>query len=109
MSFSSITRAANDPQLIDRVNAAAHKIVLTDATKADTVFGQQLLSGGMGNSVQALMYPVAIDTEAAYEAALLNLRGAPGFDKDIITDAAITASVNTHWPMAKQPTPIPPA
>lgn len=107
MSLSSITRAAADQQLIDRVTAAAFKIVRTDDDKANTVFGQLLLNSspmvGM-NQVAPLMYPVAIATEAAYESALLNLRGAPGFDKDIITDAQIETAVTDGWPMTRPPT-----
>jgi hypothetical protein len=45
-----------------------------------------------------LMYPIAVDTEAAYETAVNSGRGAPGYDVDIITDAAITAAIAAHWP-----------
>lgn len=108
MSFSSITRASKDQDLIDRVMSAAHQIALTDPDKANTQLGQQLLNNNMmaGNPVMPLMYPVAIDTEAAYESALLNQRGAPGYDRDIITDAALFAAVNAHWPMTRPPTTI---
>lgn len=105
MSLSSINRAANDQQLIDRVVSAAHKVASTDEDKANTILGQSLINGtAMGmNPVAPLMYPVAMDTELSYESALLNLRGAPGFDKDIITDAALTTSVIAHWPMTRPP------
>lgn len=108
MSLSSITRAATDPDLINRVTSAANQVVRDDPDKADTVFGQQLLNGtGMAgtNPVAPLMYPVAIATEAAYETALLAGRGAPGYDKDIITDDAIETAVLDGWPMTRPPAP----
>jgi hypothetical protein len=106
MSFNSISRAAVDEDLIKRVTVAANQIVQTDADKANTIFGQSLLRGSMmgTNPVAPLMYPVAISTEAAYEAALLGQRGAPGYDIDIITDAALFAAVNAAWPMERPPT-----
>jgi hypothetical protein len=105
MSLSSIARAASDPQLIDRVTASAHQVAMTDSDKANTVLGQSLLTGQSISNQAALvlMYPVAIDTEQAYESALLSQRGAPGFDKDIITDAQISTSIKAHWPMTRPP------
>jgi hypothetical protein len=110
MSFNSIARAAVDQHLVDRVNAAAHQIIQTDAEKAATDFGKQLTavySGAGMNPVGPLMWPVAISTEAAYEAALLGQRGAPGYDVDIITDAALFAAVNAAWPMTTTLAPVP--
>lgn len=101
MSASSINRAANDDQLIARVRAMAHKEVAFNETLANTEYGKQLLAGLI--NVQPLMWGVAVDTEAAYESALVSGRGAPGFDVDIITDAALTASIVAHWP--EDPTP----
>jgi len=96
MSASSIFRAANDPQLINRVLAMAQKEVVFNAALGDTVYGRQLRSGMI--NVQPLIYGVAVDTEAAYESALVAGRGAPGFDTDIIPDATLTASIVAHWP-----------
>lgn len=106
MSLSSISRAAMDSQLIDRVTAAAHHIIVSDADKANTVFAQSMINGY--GSISTLMWPVAIDTEGPYESALLSLRGAPGFDKDIITDGQIMSSVDAHWPMARPVAPLTP-
>ena len=110
MSFASITAAANDPQLRARVDAAAQKEARLNPTFGDTAYGRQLLTTGdvpipgMTIPPSPLMWGVAVDTEAAYESALVNGRGAPGHDKDIITDAAITAAVQANWP----PDPVPP-
>lgn len=104
MSAASISRAAADPQLRARVLAMAHKELMADEAKQQTVYGLSLAQGY--GTEQPLMYPVAVDTEAAYEAALQAGRGAPGHDGDVITDGALTAAINAHWPME---TPGPPA
>jgi len=96
MSFATISRAAEDPQLIARVTAAAQKEVLYNEELANTVFGRRLTAGLV--DVEVLMWPVAVDTEAAYETAVNSGRGSPGHDVDVITDAALTSAVITHWP-----------
>jgi hypothetical protein len=106
MSFATIARAAVDQQLIDRVTASAYQAMMEDPDKIDTVFGQALVNPPVGfgnNPVAPLMWPVAVDSEAAYEAALVAGRGAPGHDTDIITDEAIHASVTGNWPMTRPP------
>lgn len=104
MSAASMNQAANDQQLQARVTAMAHKEILFNGDLADTTYGKAL-SSGMAN-IMVLMWPVAVDTEAAYESALLAGRGAPGHDADIITDAALTAAINAHWP-EDDPAPTP--
>jgi hypothetical protein len=107
MSLTSIARAAADEDLISRVTSAAYQLVQTDPDIANTVLGQQLISGAaVGvNPVAPLMWPVASATEAAYETALVSGRGSPGFDKDIITDASIQSSVAAAWPMTRPAVP----
>jgi hypothetical protein len=97
VTAASISQAANDPELRSRVLAVAHQEVLADPMKAESTYGRQLAQIG----VEPLMYPVAVDTEAAYQSALQAGRGAPGHDVDIITDASLTAAVNAHWPWAE--------
>lgn len=96
MTASSIHRAANDEQLKARVVALANKEIIYNQKLADTEFGKQLALGFP--NVLPLMYPIAVDTEAAYETALAAGRGAPGHDLDIITDGALTSAINAHWP-----------
>ena len=110
MSFASISAAALDPQLRARVEAAANKEARLNPEFGNTVYGQQLLTGAptqpsMAYTPTSLLWGVAVDTEAAYESALVAGRGAPGHDKDIITDAQITAAVQANWP----PDPAPPS
>jgi len=104
MSAASIARAAGDPDLAARVQALAQKEILFNDDLANTAFGKQLRTGTI--NVQPLMWPVAVDNEAAYETAVNSGRGAPGHDVDIITDAAITSAINAHWPYAEGETPV---
>ena len=99
MSAASVSQAAGDPELRARVLAMAHKELLADEVKQASTYGKALAASQVG--AEPLMYPVAVDTEQAYEAALQAGRGAPGHDADIITDGALTASINAHWPYAE--------
>jgi hypothetical protein len=103
MSLSSITRASVDPDLRARVDAAAHQEAQSNPAFGDTEYGRALLGGYQNTNV--LMWAVAVDTEAAYETALVSGRGAPGHDTDIITDENITAAVQAHWPYAEGEAP----
>ena len=96
MTMASISKAANDSHLQARVLAAAQKEIIFNEELANTQYGQRLSQGGA--DVMPLMYRVAVDTEAAYEAALQAGRGAPGHDSDIITDGALTSAIVAGWP-----------
>lgn len=96
MTAATIARAAQDPDLIARVTALAHKEIIYNADLAATTFGRGLVSGIA--LITPLMYPVAVDTEAAYETAVNSGRGAPGHDVDVIPDANLTSAIVTHWP-----------
>jgi hypothetical protein len=103
MTAASISRAANDTELQARVTALAHKEILFNETLADTEYGKALKTGAV--NIMTLMWPVAVDTEAAYETALASGRGAPGHDLDVITDGNITSAIVAHWPYADGETP----
>jgi hypothetical protein len=105
MSAASIARAANDQQLQARVLALANKEIVFNEALANSTFGKQLVAGLY--NVNPLMYPVAVDTEAAYETALMAGRGAPGHDQDIIPDANLTSAIVAHWPYAEGEQPAP--
>lgn len=98
MSASSIARAANDQQLIQRVIAMTQKEVIFNDDLANTEYGKQIAAGSV--NVLPLIWGVAVDTEAAYESALMAGRGSPGYDSDVITDAALTSAITAHWPYA---------
>ncbi len=104
MSASSIARAAADPQLQSRIVAVTNKEIVFNEELADTWFGQRVVQGMA--MWTPLYWSVAVDTEAAYETAVNSGRGAPGYDVDVITDAALTSAITAHWPQ-EPPTPTP--
>lgn len=106
MTAATIARAAVDQQLRDRVTALAQKEAMNNPTLGDTQFGQRLLQGMA--DISPLAWGVAVDYEAAYEAALAAGRGAPGHDVDIITDGNISAAIVAHWPEDPSPPTGPP-
>lgn len=97
MSYASITRAARDPYLGDRISAAVYKEALDNPEFGGTVYGREVLAGN-GSLWTPFAYPVAIDTEAAYESAIAAGNPNPGGDPAVITDPAILAAVQAHWP-----------
>ena len=103
--MATINRAANDPQLRARVEAASYKEAVYNQALAATEFGQLLLRGIA--DVRPLMWRVAVDTEAQYETALASGRGAPGHDTDIITDAQLTSAIVAGWPPDPEPPETP--
>jgi len=97
VSYTSITQAARDEELGERVSAAVQKEAWNSATLSGTSFAE-LARHSPVSGVAQMMYPVAIDTEAAYESALLSGNPNPGGDPSVITDAAILSAVQAHWP-----------
>ena len=104
MSYTTIHRAANDQALQSRVNAGVWKEAIGNATLGDSEFGQQVLQGSAPIQMR-FAYPVAVDTEAAYESAIIAENPDPGGDPAVITDAAIGSSIQAHWPWADGETP----
>lgn len=96
MSTNSIARAAKDQDLRDRITAAANHLVQNDPMFGQTEFGYKLLNGF--TSVDGLVWQVAVAVEAEYEYAIMQGRGAPGHDIDIITEDQLNAAVKAHWP-----------
>ena len=97
MSLASINQAANDQILLARVSAAVNKEALANPTFGDTDFGRLVISGTAPIQMR-FAYPIAVDTEAAYESALAAGNPNPGGDPAVITDAAISSAVQVHWP-----------
>ena len=96
MTLASVYAASQDSQLRARVEASANQEARNNDNLKDTAYAKALQNGTQ--SVQPLMWGVAVATEAAYFGALQNGRGAPGHDSDIITDGDITAAVVANWP-----------
>ena len=96
MSQTTINQAANDVDLQVRVQSAAYAEAFNNPELVDNQFADSVRRGyGQFNG---LYYAVAVSTETAYETGILNGRGAPGHDDDVITDADIVAAVQAHWP-----------
>jgi hypothetical protein len=96
MTYSTIATASRDPQLVDRVVAAAQKEAHNGSVK-DTAHAAELRADP-SQAVDDFMWPIAIEYEAAYESALAAGNPSPGSDLAVITDANITASVQANWP-----------
>lgn len=107
MSFNSVARAANDPDLQRRVQACVNAEALTNPTLKDTVFAQQVRTGFANLSM--MWWAVADAVEAEYESGIAAGRGSPGHDVDVIPDGAILAAVQNNWPPDPEPTPESPA
>jgi hypothetical protein len=97
LSYTTITQATRDTALGDRVESAAQKEARNNPTFADTDVGRQVRQAP-SVGIQLFFWPVSIDYEAAYEAAILNEVPNPGGDPSVITDANIQAAIQNAWP-----------
>ena len=105
MSFTTIAQATRDAALRDRVVSAAQKDARNNPTAAATDFGQAIVNDAATPVWDVLSWPVAINTEAAYESAVIAANPNPGGDPAVITDQAILSSVQAAWPADPWPTP----
>ena len=106
MSLSTNSQAANDPDLQARIMSAVYSEAANNPDLKGTQFAQQVRGGYA--PMTGMYWGVANSVGAAYEAGLLNGRGAPGHDVDVITDADITAAVVANWPPDPEPVqPVP--
>lgn len=103
MSYNSLVAQSRDQAFLGRIDAAVYKEAWTNPTFGDTDYGQAIQRAAASTTVY-FGWPVAVDTEAAYESALLNEVPEPGKDPSVITDNQILAAVQAHWP----PDPWPP-
>lgn len=106
MSQTTINRAANDHDLQIRVQAAVYAEAFNNPELEKNQFADQVRRGSA--NLTGMYFAVAVATEMAYEGGILNGRGAPGHDRDVITDDSITNAVKADWPKdpgAAVPTP----
>jgi hypothetical protein len=97
MSFNTVVDAANDHDLQQRITASINSEAISNVDLKDTVFAKQV-KGGYPPPFTSLYWAVANAVQAAYEAGVINGRGSPGHDADIVTDGAITSAVVANWP-----------
>ncbi len=107
MSQNTVARAANDPDLQKRVQAAVYSEAIANPELADTQFATQVKNGG-GN-LTGLYWAVADAVDLEYETGINNGRGSPGYDDDVVSDGAITSAVVANWPPDTFTVPAPPA
>lgn len=105
MTTNSVQRAALDPDLQRRVQATCYSEAFNNADIADTTFAVGV-RGGYANFT-SMHWMVASAVQAEYEAGLASGRGSPGHDLDVVTDGAILAAVQAHWP-PEVPVVVPP-
>jgi hypothetical protein len=106
MSQSTVARAANDPDLQQRVIAAVYSEAIGNPALHDTQYAVAVRNG-YGNMI-GMYWAVADAVDAEYEAGILSGRGAPGHDADVVTDGAITSAVVANWPpdLVTNPQPV---
>ena len=107
MTYTTITTSTRDVELQDRVTAAACKEAWAGGEEfRDTVYGERLRTFP-SEAVVTFMWPIAIDNEAAYEYAVNSENPSPGGDPGVISDAALQAGVQAHWPPDPYELPLP--
>jgi hypothetical protein len=97
MSYETITKASSDNDLRARIQAGVNKEANSNPTLGASVFGQFVVNNPW-TAYQALIWPIAIDNEAAYEYAVNAGNPFPGNDPGVITDANIASGIQVHWP-----------
>jgi len=84
MSYTTINKCANDPELLDRITAACAQEDAVEPISAASNMRWQIA----GES----------DVEAAYASALAAGNEHPGADESVITDGMILSKVQTFLP-----------
>lgn len=102
MSQTTIHLAANDPELQARIQACVNAEAIGNPEVEDSAFTKEVLRGYA--NLTPMYWAVAVETEAAYAGGILNGRGSPGHDQDVVTDEQILSAVKIHWPTE----PVPP-
>jgi hypothetical protein len=106
MSYTTITACTRDTDLQDRVLAAASKEAWAGGPEfAGSEYGERLRTYPT-EALSTFMVAIAIDNEDAYEYAVNSNNEAPGLDPGVISDAAIQAGIQAHWP-ASATVPLP--
>jgi hypothetical protein len=96
LSYTTINQAANDAELQARIIACIAKEA-TQGEIGDTPTGL-LVRTDPAQGLTFVLWPIAVDNEEPYEYAVNSGNEHPGADEGVITDAAILAGVQTHWP-----------
>lgn len=95
MSFASLDTASKDQGLVNRTIACVQQEARTAAHAAGPFADAVIANPATG---VALVWPVALNTEAEYEYALNAGVVNPGADETVITDPMILSAVQASWP-----------
>jgi hypothetical protein len=101
MTYATIHTCTLDTELQQRVIAAASKEAWSSVDYGATEYGERLRTYPE-EAVRTFMYVIAIDNEAAYEYAINSSNPNPGGDPGVISDAALQAGIQAHWPASAQ-------
>jgi hypothetical protein len=96
MSFSSLARAAADTALQSRTAACVQQEA-REGSGVGTPFAAAVIDAS-ADIFAAFSWPVALNTEAAYESAVIGGNPNPGGDPTVVTDAMILSAVQASWP-----------
>ena len=103
MSQTTISMAANDRDLQARVQSAVYGEALNNPALEGDQYAALVRQGNA--NFTGMYWAVAVAVGAKYEAGILNGRGSPGHDADVISDTDILAAVQTNWPEPNTATP----
>ena len=107
MTYTTIATCVQDVELQERVTAAACKEAWAGGPEfRDTVYGERLRTYP-SEAIGTFMWAIAIDNEAAYAYAIDGGTQHPGRDPGVISDAALQAGVQAHWPPDPAQLPLP--
>jgi hypothetical protein len=97
MSYNSLDAASKDSGLQSRTIAATVQESFENAAVEDSAYAVTVRD----NPAEGIrmVWPVALNTEAEYEAALLNEIPNPGSNPAVITDGMILSAIQAHWPV----------
>lgn len=96
MSYTSLDAASKDNDLRNRTIAAVQQEARENPAVADTAYAATVIANP-AEGVQ-MIWPVALNTEAEYEAAIAAGVPNPGKDPSVIADGMILAAVQSDWP-----------
>lgn len=96
MSLKSLDAASKDLALQNRTIACVEQEARGNAAVADSDYAAAVIA----NAAEGIrmIWPVALNTEAEYESALVAGVPNPGNDESVITDGMILSAVQAHWP-----------
>jgi hypothetical protein len=107
VSYGSLARQINDFDLNSRIDSAGQQEAWENAAVHDSAFAVAVRQGSV-QPRDVFAWPVALNSEDAYETAVLHFHSQPGLDPAVVSDAMILAAVQANWPAQWPPPPAGP-